>query len=354
MATKALHQVIEIVLAGDAVSDHAFIMRDWLRQLGFESDLFVRSCAPGLEAEVRPYNSRSFAPDELIVYHHSIGSQVAERLIEREGPLILMYQNVTPPEFFETTDPAMAQYLVEGREQLMLMRPYVQLALGASTYSEEELVAHGYQSTGVLPLVFHESAYNVESEKNLPVESTGGSLLLFLGRVAPNKRQEDLVKLLFFLRRINPAAHLVLVGGLKEHAYVSWLRRFIARNGLSDAVTLTGHIDLDEIARYYRSADLFVSMSEHEGFCKPLIESMYFEVPIMAYASTAVPSTLGGAGVLFTKKDFEALAEVADILLRNEFLRSRIVDGQKRRLQTFLEPTVRRRWQAYLEMLGLF
>ncbi|MFN2136086.1 MAG: glycosyltransferase family 4 protein [Candidatus Promineifilaceae bacterium] len=354
MEKKHLHQVIEIVLPGDAVSDHAFTMRDWLRGMGFESDIFVSSCGPGLEHEVKQFNPALFSSDEMVVYHHSIGSNVIDPLIERQVPLILMYQNITPPEFFETADPAMTGYLIRGREQLVAMRPLVRLALGASTYTQEELIATGYENTAVLPLVFHEAAYDVSNPDNLAKENgEDGPLLLFLGRVVPNKRQEDLVKLLLFLRRVSPDARLVLVGGLNEKNYVSWLRRFIDRNGLTDAVTLTGHTNLQQIAGYYRAADLFVSMSEHEGFCKPLIESMYFDLPVMAYASTAVPSTMGGSGVLFQRKDYEALAEMADIMIRDKALRERIIAGQKRRLQDFLEPNVREVWRSYLQSLDL-
>jgi glycosyltransferase involved in cell wall biosynthesis len=354
MSKKVLHQVLDTVLGGDAVSDHAFLMREWLRGMGFESDIFVANSGPGLESEVRQFMPGSFSADDLVVYHHAIGSTVVEHLITRGVPLILIYQNITPPNFFQDADPATAGYLVLGREQLQRMRPYTSLALGASPYSEAELIEVGFEQTGVLPLVFDEAAYHVHGDRNAgekPEEN--GPVLLFLGRVVPHKRQEDLVKLLFFLRRISPDARLVLVGGLNEKNYVDWLRHFVKRYGLEDAVTFAGHKVLKEIAGYYRSADLFVSMSEHEGFCKPLIESMYFELPVMAFASTAVPSTLGGAGVLFKDKDYEALAELADMLIRDQDLRRRVVAGQKERLQDFLEPNVREQWREYLQKLEL-
>ena len=354
MAKKVLHQVIEIILDSDAVSDHALLMRDWLRDMGFESDIFVSSCGPGLENEVRQFTPGAFSRDEMVVYHHSIGSNVIDPLLERQVQIILMYQNITPPEFYQNADPAMVKYLELGREQLYRMRPNVRLALGASTYSENELIEVGFEKTGVLPLVFRESDYDAFNRKNLDSKfEKKGPTLLFLGRVVPNKCPEDLVKLLYFLKRISPDANLVLVGGQNEKEFVKWLRRFIESHGLTDSVTFAGHVSMGEIAGYYRSADLFVSMSEHEGFCKPLIESMYFELPIMAYASTAVPSTLGGSGVLFTEKDFEALAELADMLIEDHSIRQRLISGEKERLQDFLEPSVRNQWHSYLEMLNL-
>ena len=173
-----------------------------------------------------------------------------------------------------------------------------------------------------------------------------------MGRITPNKRQEDLVKLLFYYRRLQPEARLVLVGQ-PEEKYLIWLKRLVDRLGLTEAVTFTGRVSQQEMVTYYRAADVFISMSEHEGFGKPLIESMYFDLPVLAYASTAVPSTLGGAGVLFKRKDYEALAELLDLIIYDEDLRTNLIAGQKERVGAFLEPQVRAQWLAYLESLGL-
>ena len=180
-----------------------------------------------------------------------------------------------------------------------------------------------------------------------------GPLLLFVGRLVPNKRQEDLLKLLYFLRRFEPGARLVLVGGTSERPYVNWLTRLAGRLGLTDAVTITGQVSQQEMITTFRAADLFVSMSEHEGFGKPLIESMYFDLPVLAYASTAVPSTLGEAGILFAQKDYEALAELCGLLLSDEELRAQVIDTQRRRVAAFLAPQVRAQWLAYLARLDL-
>jgi glycosyltransferase involved in cell wall biosynthesis len=162
-----------------------------------------------------------------------------------------------------------------------------------------------------------------------------------------------LIKLLHFYRRFEPDARLILVGGLLMKDYVRWLQRFAKNLGLTDSVTFTGHVTQQEMVTYYKTADLFVSMSEHEGFGKPLIESMYLDLPVLAYASTAVPLTLGGAGVLFNDKDFEGLAEMADMLIKDQRLRSQVQKAQRERVKTFLEPNVRKLWATYLEALNL-
>jgi glycosyltransferase involved in cell wall biosynthesis len=102
------------------------------------------------------------------------------------------------------------------------------------------------------------------------------------------------------------------------------------------------------LVTYYRLADIYVSMSEHEGFGKPLIESMYFGIPVLAYAAAGVPETMGGAGVLFREKDYEALAELVDIIVKDETIRDRIVARERERVKEFLEPSVRQKWEQYL------
>jgi glycosyltransferase involved in cell wall biosynthesis len=177
--------------------------------------------------------------------------------------------------------------------------------------------------------------------------------LLFIGRLAPNKRQEDLVKLLYCLRRIRPEARLILVGDRWEVGYDRWVEQLAAEMGLGQAVTLAGKVSSAEMVAYLRSADCYVSMSDHEGFGVPLIESMYLGLPVVAYGSAAVPETMGGAGLVFYEKAYEHLAELIDMLLADEAWRRRLIAGQQARAQAFLEPRVRRLFVAQLERVGL-
>jgi glycosyltransferase involved in cell wall biosynthesis len=175
--------------------------------------------------------------------------------------------------------------------------------------------------------------------------------LLFLGRLAPNKKQEDLLKLLRYCRRVEPRTRLILVGSTRLANYVNWLREFAYTFELEDHIVITGHVSQEEMIAYYRVADLYVSMSEHEGFGKPLIESMYFDLPVLAFSSSAVPFTLGKAGVLFREKLYEPLAEVVDILIDEVEIRESVIQGQRSRVKEFLEPQVRQRWIQFLNRL---
>lgn len=355
MAERILHQFAEGAFVGDAISDQVFIIQRWLRDLGFISEIYVEQIQPALEKHVRP--AREYRPvlgETCLIHHHAIGSAIAERLQGIRLPQILIYHNITPAEFFARSNPDMAVYLKKGRQQMTEMLPSTCLALGDSHYNEVELRQAGFSRTGVLPIVLNEDDYSHHLNEALGEQNRATRpLLLFVGRFAPNKRQEDLIKLLYYVRRLRPDARLVLVGNTSDREYVDWQRALARDLGVDEAVSITGHVSHEDMITYYRTADLYVSMSEHEGFGKPLIESMYCGLPILAYASSAVPDTLGGAGILFNRKDYEALAELAVLLLEDEALRHRIIERQFSRVQSFLESQVRTQFVGYLRQLNL-
>lgn len=356
MAEPALHQFTEGAYIGDAVSDQVFIIQRWLRDLGFVSEVYSERIQPELEDRVRPaHEYRPGTTERCLIHHHAVGSDIAERLKGVGLPQILIYHNITPPQFFAFSNPVLAANLRRGRRQLEEMRSNTLLALGDSGYNERELIEIGYSPTGVLPIVLDESRLDAPLNEALAAEcDKARPLVLFVGRFAPNKRQEDLLKLHYCLRRLAPDARMVLVGNTDFTEYVAWQEAFARELGLDDsAVLITGHVSHQDMLTYYRCADIYVSMSEHEGFGKPLIESMYCGLPVIAYTSTAVPDTLGDAGILFHRKDYEGLAELIDKVVKDEPLRQRIITRQKRRVQAFLEPQVRRQWEAYLRSLDL-
>ena len=349
-----LHQVTDSAVPGDAITDQALILQKWLRDLGYKSDIYSLHYAESLASRVRLLNYYKPSRDErFLLYHHGLGSDAANMVIEFGVPLILSYHNITPPEFYASLDPALAKELHHGRLQLEAIRASTVLGLGDSDYNVLELKNLGFMKTGVLPLALNESDYDVPSSSALQERfSDKRPLILFVGRLAPNKRQEDLIKLLYCLRQINPDAHLVLVGRIQHRDYHAWLTHLCTDLGLENAVTFTDFVSQQDMVTYYRIADLFVSMSEHEGFGKPLIECMYFEVPLMAYASTAVPSTMGDAGVLFHDKDYEALAEVADLILHDKRLRTQLIAGQNQRVANFLEASIKERLRRIMNDLA--
>lgn len=353
--SKVLHQILTGTTAGDAITDHAFLIRGWLRELGFTSDIYAQHIHDSVADEVRPLTSFRVTPaNRFVIYHHSIGSDVADFLLKRDVKLILIHHNVTPSKFFAQINPAWAQMTALGEKQLIAMQPQTVLGLAASAYNELDLKEAGYGQTAVLPITLNKKELDLPNNEELAAElADKRPFLLFVGRLSPNKKQEDLVKLLHYYRRIQPDAHLVLIGDRWGVKYDRWVEQLAADLGLSDAVTLTGKLSQQDMLTYYRHAALYISMSEHEGFGKPFIESMYLNLPILAYGTTSIPYTLGNAGVQFLKKDYERLAELTEILITDAALHTRIISRQRERMAVFEETAVRQIFIDWLITLRL-
>jgi glycosyltransferase involved in cell wall biosynthesis len=349
---RTLHQFIIGALPGDAITDQAFVIQRWLREAGFRSEIYAESIHPSLFRRVKHYWYYRFSrPGELVILHHCIGSDLVEYLLAQDVFFLLIYHNITPSDFFLPFDPLLANQTRKGKEQLYRLRERTVLALGDSFFNEAELRQAGYVHTGILPIVLDPAQYDLEPNPELLARyKRSGINLLFVGRLVPNKRQEDLIKLLWYYRRIDPEARLFLVGSPGASSYPEWLQELTEMLDLTEAVVFTGRVSQQDLVTYYRLADIYVSMSEHEGFGKPLIESMYFGIPVLAYAAAGVPETMGGAGVLFREKDYEALAELIDIIAKDETLRNRIVARERERVKEFLEPSVRQKWEEYLNL----
>ena len=218
------------------------------------------------------------------------------------------------------------------------MQPITRLALADSSFNAIDLRVAGFQKRAVLPITLQPRRYDIAVNPDLAARlATTEPNLLFIGRVAPNKAQADLVILLHFLRRVRPAGHLYLVGDRGGTGYDEWLEQLTQELGVAEHVTLTGKVSHEDMVTYLKGADLYVSMSEHEGFGVPLIESMYLGLPVMAFGAAAVPETLDKAGLLFFDKNYERLAELAHLVLADEALRRRMIAAQHRRVQAFLE-----------------
>ncbi len=353
---KTLHQFIVGAAPGDAITDHAFLLQRWLDEAGFESMIYAESVHPALEGKVRFYSEYSPSQvGELVILHHSIGSDLVDYLLGLGRRFLLIYHNITPPSFFQPFDPGLTRQLQRGREQLIGLRERTVLALADSPFNEAELKQAGYLRTGVLPIVLDSAQYDMEPNVTLHARYHGtGPNLLFVGRLVPNKRQEELIKLLYYVRRIAPEARLFLVGDPWIPTYAEWLRELAMEMGLGESVVLAGHVSQRDLVTYYRLTDVYVSMSEHEGFGKPLIESMYLGVPVLAYKATAVADTLGEAAILLLRKDYEAIAELIHIVVTDTNLRERVVKKQQQRVKAFLEPQVRLQWSEIIHNVSSY
>jgi glycosyltransferase involved in cell wall biosynthesis len=333
---RAVHQVLATLGYGDAIGHEVLGIQRVLRAAGYQSEIFVETADPRLEDRTVGYwdLAASSHPDNILIHHFSIGSRASRIAYALPDRMVLVYHNITPPEYFVDVHPILVQLCFLGRRELELYAHRTDLALGDSEYNRQELAALGFPRTGVLPVV-PDFTHLTGPANYLQAGAFDDEWvnILFVGRMIPNKRIEDVIRFFHAYKRwFNPRSRLLLAGshgGFER--YVAMLHQFVARIGAAD-VHLLGHVSNEELVAYYELADVFLCASEHEGFCVPLVESFHMGVPVLAYAASAVPATMDGAGVLYATKDPIHVAALIDRVVTDDDLRARILDGQDARL----------------------
>lgn len=335
MNIKKIHQFSAGFNPGDAISNEMSMLQDYFRGLGFEGDIYSENIGHAKKKDVYKFSRYQFKQGDFIVYHHSIHSAVYKFLKEINPPMALIYHNVTPYEFFKPYDLKLAYYLKKGREELDEMRDMFLLNFADSEFNAAELIDHGFCDVKVLPIVYDFEKFNsIESFKNDHKENK----IIFVGRIAPNKKHDDLIKIAKILKDyFHLDFKLFLLGHSSKEMYLfkEELNNLVEFFDLKDYVIFSDFIDDDELIAHYKSADLFLCMSEHEGFCVPLIEAMGFEVPIIAFDAGAVRGTLNGAGILFFEKDFLKISEYICKILSDAEFKNQILRKQNSRFQEF-------------------
>ena len=335
-------QVIPSLASRDAIGVHTRNLTAALREAGIASDIFYGNCTPDVAEAGHPVGAlgRS-ARDRWLLYQSSIGSPVFDILATRDEPKLVNYHNITPAELLAPWEPEVGYEVSLGRTQLQRLAPGSRLAVADSTFNETELKEAGYRATAVVPLLIPMGGTGVAPDPALAgrlaaAKEAGGADLLFVGKVSPHKAPHDLVKMLAVYRRLyDPAARLWLVGSPLGERYGPALAKFVAALGLSDAVTVTGSVSEAELEAYYEGADAFVCASDHEGFCVPLVEAMGHGLPVVAYGVTAVPETVGDAGLVLASKEPLRFAAAVARVLRDQGLRDRLAGAAARRTAIF-------------------
>jgi glycosyltransferase involved in cell wall biosynthesis len=352
----SVHQLVPNLAFGDAISQQALALRRLLRSLGARSEIYAQHVDSRLQGEARPYGRlrEEEGTDAVVLFHFSIGSEVTDYYRLLPNPRVLVYHNITPPEFFRGVNERVARLCARGREELAGLRPTCQLALADSEYNRRELEALGFERTEVLPIVLDPDRFAVRPVRRLERAYRDGHVnFLHVGRLVPNKRIEDVIKVFwFYRRRVNPDSRLFLVGIDTDTEVYSFGLRSLVEELELPGVAFVGRATERELATYYRLAHVYLCMSEHEGFCAPLVEAMHFGVPVIAYASTAVSETAGGAAVLVGEKRFPEIAELAALLCEDEPLRARIVAAGRERARAFLPQAVLPKLRVLLDRLG--
>ena len=345
------NQVLVSASEGDAITNAAFELRSLLRRVG-PSEIYARFYDPSLAAEVIPlkrYARRhSVHPEaDVLIFHASIGEpEIHTFLRSRPERLILIYHNISPAAAFHEYDPAFAGLLDAGRLELAALCNRVTMAIAVSQFNAAELRGLGYKDVRVVPLVvdparLHRTIPDAGTARHL-AEVVEGPVALYVGQLLPHKRPDFLLQAYHALvTYLSPNVNLILVGAGRLPAYRKVLQTYVHELNLN-RVWLTGAVTDEALVAFFRRADLFVTASEHEGFCVPLLEAMAFGLPVIARAAGAVPETLGGAGLLMEVEDsFLVLAEAMNVVVGDTGLARSLVDGEVARLRDF-DPDVAR------------
>lgn len=358
---KRILQLLPSVTRGDAVSNDAMEIHRTLVRAGLETHIYAEYIGNGVDPQaVSPVgNLPVVGKGDVILFHLSTGSHLQEilRRAKAQGCKILFrYHNITPPGFYRGYNPFLEKKCEDGLWETEQMRDIPDAVLAVSDYNRQDLVRMGYICPmEIVPILIPFADYEKAPQKEILERYQNGDTvnLLFTGRVAPNKKIEHLIAAFAaYYYNYNTNTRLFLVGNdAGTEQYRKNLQAYAAHLGLQEKVIFTGHTTFPELLAYYRCADIFLCMSEHEGFCIPLVEAMYFDIPVIALDAAAVGETLGGAGVLLPDSRPEEAAEEIAALEEDEELRNRVLEGQRQRWKQFGQEKTSGRFLEVLERL---
>jgi glycosyltransferase involved in cell wall biosynthesis len=349
-----VNQWVPAAHRGDAIGDSARRVQALLRGMGYGSELYAITIDDDLVGAVRRFDHPEARSGDVTIFHFALPSPMTSLFGDLPHGRVLQYHNITPAHFFAPYDSNMFRLARLGRQDLATLVGRVDLALGDSEYNRSELEHLGFRPTGVMPIAIDTDRITRAPRRPALEEILDDGLenFLFVGRIVPNKKIEDYIRLAEqYKRYVNTDYRFVFVGrydGVPR--YYSTIRALIREYDLPpDRFIFTGPVPNEDLATYFRMASVYVSLSEHEGFCVPLLEAMAADLPVLAYAAAAVPDTLGGAGVQFSPKDLEYAAELLGVLTFDDDVRHRVIEGQRGRLTDFGDERVEHELRAVIE-----
>lgn len=349
-----IYQLLPVLSYGDAIGNDVIALYNIIKEAGYDTHIYAETVDVRISSEICSEISQfeGVEKEDIIIYHLSTGSELNYQMANYDCGLMIIYHNITPPKYFNGYNIEAYRNCRRGLAATRFLRNKVHYALADSEFNRDELLQMGYQcNVDVLPILIPFDDYEKTPDAKVMKQYQDGKLnIIFTGRIAPNKKQEDVIAAFAAYKKYyNSEARLILVGAYEAMPrYYEQLKQYVAELEVKDVI-FTGHIPFDEILAYYKIADCFLCMSEHEGFCVPLVEAMYFKIPIIAYNSTAIDDTLGGSGWLLNDKEPGIVAGVLNQVLSNQELKNEIIKSEQRRLADFNHTVIQNQFYQYLE-----
>ena len=358
VAVRRIDQFVPSYSAHDAIGNHVTQLRRLLRDAGYQSEIWYEHLDPRMAGDVRPYTECDAAadPDRLILYHASTHSGMADWILAAAGGgqrIAVDYHNITPASYFSAWEPRAARSMELARRQLAELAPVFSGAVADSEYNAIELAEFGILGATACPILLDTSDYHAPPDGDGVARWPGEPLWLFVGRIAPNKCQHDVIAAFAVYRRLfAPTARLAVIGAPTSVRYKKQLGDLVDELGLTGAVDLAGSVPFPELLAAFHLADVFVCLSEHEGFCVPVIEAMELGVPVVAYSAAAVTETVADAGVLLVDKDPLQVAVAVHELLDDAERRAATIERGRLRAAEFSSEATSKRWLAEIDRLA--
>jgi glycosyltransferase involved in cell wall biosynthesis len=337
--SKVLHQLVHTLSYGDAISTEVLALQRVLHSLGYQSEIFRIHEHPKLKGRSQSYTALSQGMQGDLILHYSLGSPLNDVYSNwNGGQKTLVYHNITPAQWYRSINQRVADDIQRGLTELPRLCAASDAIWADSPFNAGELSELGFDAE-VLELLVDPARWDTPRNEGLysSVKNSAGTQVLHVGRLAPNKCVEDVIKAFYFLvKYLDPAARLRLVGiDTDTELYSFSLRELANYLGIGYAVEFVGALADDEVRSMYEASDVYLCMSEHEGFCLPLIEAMHFGLPVIAYAAGAVPDTMGDGGILVREKRHAEIGQlIAQVAAQGE-LRSRLQTKGRARVARF-------------------
>lgn len=330
-----IHQLVHTLHYGDAISGEVIALQRALQKLGYKSEIFSINTHLKYEGLTKKYTQVSDDFSGELIFHYSLGSPIND-LYRRatKAYRTLIYHNITPAKWFEGINPRVANDIRQGINDLGNMCRLSDRIIADSPFNASEIKALGFDCE-VLELPVDPARWTNSADPEWSAKLNGNPALhlLAVGRIAPNKKLEDILKIFYFLRhKVYPNSRLWIVGGsIDTEIYSFALRRLAYELKIYSDVCFVGPATDEELRAFYENCSFYLSMSEHEGFCVPVLEAMHFGLPVIGYAEGAIPDTMGNGGILIKEKRHAEIAElIASVYKDKELLRNIKEVGRKR------------------------
>jgi glycosyltransferase involved in cell wall biosynthesis len=335
-----IFQILVTIEFGDAISNNVLLLDKTFKTIGINSSIYAINIGKNL------YGKNIFQYDkfpelntkDILIYHLCEHGKINADIKKMKCKKIAIYHNTTPAHFFTNFSQELCKNQVESILEIQSLNNSFDWCIADSEFNKQDLVKFGYnaEKITVIPILLDYEDYKKTPDKKTIEKYNDGYInLIFVGRVVPNKKYEDIIRIYaWYKKHINIKSRLILIGSLWEDDYINKLKLYVNTLELQDVI-FTGKISFQEILAFYTTADIFLCMSEHEGFCVPLVEAMMFDIPIVAYESTAVPYTLNGSGILVDEKNPVLVSKVIDRIVSDDEIRDEIIKKQQERLKDF-------------------